>query len=204
MAGEMSANGQESNGGAAKAATEREVLLDVKGLQTHFFSDEGTARAVDGVNYQIHRGETLGVVGESGCGKSVTALSIMRLVPNSARGKHGGRRDPVPRASDILTQVSDAEMREIRGNEIAMIFQEPMTALNPVYTVGNQIIETVRLHQRLRQGTRRATHAIDDAREASASPRPEQRVDEYPASAVGRHAPARDDRDGDVLRSGRS
>ncbi|MCP3915930.1 MAG: ABC transporter ATP-binding protein [bacterium] len=164
----------------AHAAEEREVLLDVKDLRTHFFSDEGTAKAVDGVNYQLHRGETLGVVGESGCGKSVTALSIMRLIPDPPGKTVGG--EILFNGKDIL-KMSDDEVRGFRGNDIAMIFQEPMTALNPVYTIGNQIMETVRLHQGLDK---------DAARERAISmlekvgiPSPRRRVDEYPHQMSG-------------------
>ena len=120
------------------------ALLEVDGLRTWFYTDAGVAKAVDGVSFSIDRGETLGVVGESGCGKSVTAMSILRLIPQPP-GKivegeirfHG--RD--------LTQLPMRELQRIRGNDIAMIFQEPMTSLNPVYTVGDQISEAVQLHQ---------------------------------------------------------
>src|ERR687887_299910 len=123
-----------------------ERLLDVKGLKTHFFTDEGIVRAVDGIDLYINKGETLGVVGESGCGKSVTALSIMRLIPQPpgriVEGQilYNGRN---------LIDLSPAQMRKIRGKEISMIFQEPMTSLNPVFTVGEQIAEAIRLHEGL-------------------------------------------------------
>ena len=133
-----------------------ESLLEVRGLRTHFRGDEGIAKAVDGVNYTVLAGETLGIVGESGCGKSVTALSILGLVPQPP-GFHAGG-EILFRGEDLL-QATEERMREIRGNDISMIFQEPMTALNPVFTVGNQIMETVMLHQGLDKDAARA-HAI--------------------------------------------
>ena len=121
-----------------------ERLLDVKGLKTHFFTDEGVVRAVDGVDFYINKGETLGVVGESGCGKSVTALSIMRLIPQPP-----GRivEGSINYNGKNLLDLSPAAMRKIRGKEISMIFQEPMAALNPILPVGEQVSETVLLHQ---------------------------------------------------------
>ena len=121
-----------------------EPLLEIKGLKTHFFTDEGVVRAVDGVDLYIKPGETLGVVGESGCGKSVTALSVMRLIPTppgritEGQIMYNGRN---------LLDLSPAQMRKIRGKEIAMIFQEPMTSLNPVFTCGEQIAKAIRLHE---------------------------------------------------------
>jgi peptide/nickel transport system ATP-binding protein len=122
-------------------------LLAIEDLQTHFFTRDGVVRAVDGVSYAVEAGETLAVVGESGCGKSVTALSILRLVPSPPGRIVGGaiRFEGV----DLL-QIGEGEMRRIRGNEISMIFQEPMTSLNPVLTVSRQITETLILHQGLR------------------------------------------------------
>jgi peptide/nickel transport system ATP-binding protein len=120
-------------------------LLEVEALQTHFVTDDGTVRAVEGVSFSIAPGETLGLVGESGCGKSVTALSVMRLLPKNARVVGGRVRFD---GTDLLA-LSEAEMRAIRGNRIAMIFQEPMTSLNPVHTIGEQIGEAVRIHQGL-------------------------------------------------------
>ena len=122
---------------------QRPPLLEVQGLRTWFHTDEGIAKAVDGVTYTVAKGQTLGVVGESGCGKSVTALSVMQLVPQPAGRFEGGKI--LFRGQNLLDR-SPEEMREIRGNEIAMIFQEPMSALNPVYTVGNQIMETCLLY----------------------------------------------------------
>lgn len=155
-------------------------LLELKSLQTHFFSDEGTARAVDGVSYKILPGETLGVVGESGSGKSVTALSIMQLVPQPPGEIVGGE---ILFKGESLLGKTDEEMRRIRGNEIAMIFQEPMTALNPVYTVGDQIVETVRVHRGLDKEAARV-HAISML-EKVGIPSPKIRVDEYPHQLSG-------------------
>ena len=135
----------------------RTPLLELRELRTWFRTDEGTAKAVDGVSYAIHDGETLGVVGESGSGKSVTALSVMRLVPSPPGWVEGGE---ILFRGESLLSVPDEEFRRIRGNEIAMIFQEPMTALNPVYTVGDQIMEAVMLHRGIGAEEAR-THAID-------------------------------------------
>jgi oligopeptide/dipeptide ABC transporter ATP-binding protein len=157
-----------------------EPLLEITDLKTYFTSDEGTARAVDGVSYKILPGETLGVVGESGSGKSVTALSIMQLIPQPPGKIVGG---DIRFKGESLLSKSPEEMRRIRGNEIAMIFQEPMTALNPVYTVGDQIIETVRLHRGLDKEAARA-HAIDML-EKVGIPSPATRVDEYPHQLSG-------------------
>ena len=113
-----------------------ERLLEVRNLKTYFFTDEGTVRAVDGVDLHIDKGETLGVVGESGCGKSVTALSIMKLIPQPPGKIVEGviRYD----GQDLVSMPAN-QMRQIRGNDIAMVFQEPMTSLNPVFTIGEQI-----------------------------------------------------------------
>ena len=121
-------------------------ILDVRDLQTVFETADGTVRAVDGVSYSVSAGETLGIVGESGCGKSVTSLSVLRLIPNPPGRIVGGS---VMFAGEDLTQVSDARIRAVRGNEISMIFQEPMTSLNPMMTVGKQISEPLIQHQGL-------------------------------------------------------
>src|ERR1700727_3093830 len=121
------------------------ALLEVENLQTHFRTPEGINRAVDGVSFHVDEGETLAIVGESGCGKSVTAMSLMRLIPEPP-GKIAGS---VRFRGRELLQLSDREMRAIRGNDISMVFQEPMTSLNPVLTVGRQIGETLRMHQEL-------------------------------------------------------
>src|ERR1700748_1328528 len=121
------------------------ALLEVENLQTHFRTPAGINRAVDGVSFHVNEGETLAIVGESGCGKSVTSMSLMRLIPEPP-GRIAGS---VRFAGQDLLALSDHEMRAIRGNDISMIFQEPMTSLNPVLTVGRQIAETLRLHQGL-------------------------------------------------------
>src|ERR1700693_4785405 len=118
-------------------------LLEVKNLQTHFGTPDGVVRAVEGLSFHIDAGETLGIVGESGCGKLVTSMSILRLIPEPPGQIAGSIRFE---GRDLLT-VSEQEMRGIRGNAISMIFQEPMTSLNPVLTVGQQIGETARVHQ---------------------------------------------------------
>jgi peptide/nickel transport system ATP-binding protein/oligopeptide transport system ATP-binding protein len=155
-------------------------LLRVEDLKTWFHTDEGTAKAVDGVSFDVLPRETLGIVGESGCGKSVTSLSILRLVPQPPGDIAGGRI--LFRGLDLLG-LPEKEMRKIRGDDIAMIFQEPMTSLNPVYTVGDQIGEVIRLHRQVSKG---------EARERSIEmlsrvriPDPEQRVDEYPHQLSG-------------------
>jgi ABC-type dipeptide/oligopeptide/nickel transport system ATPase component len=118
-------------------------LLEVEDLRTHFATADGLVKAVDGVSFSIRNGETLGVVGESGCGKSITALSIMRLIERPGRIVAGS----ITLAGRNLLDVSDAEMRDIRGDSISMIFQEPMTSLNPVYTCGDQIEEAIAVHR---------------------------------------------------------
>jgi len=123
-----------------------EPLLSVRNLKTYFYTDEGVVKAVDGLTYDLHKGETLGIVGESGCGKSVHALSIMRLIPQPPGKIVAGE---VFFEGKNLAHLSDEAMRRIRGNRIAMIFQEPMTSLNPVLTIGEQIAEAVMLHQKL-------------------------------------------------------
>lgn len=124
----------------------KEEVLQVKDLKTHFFTDEGVSKAVDGLNFSVSKGETLGIVGESGCGKSITSLSIMRLIDRESGSKIEG--SILFKGKDLLQQ-NEAEMRAIRGNQISMIFQEPMTSLNPVYSVGEQIAEAIRIHQKL-------------------------------------------------------
>ncbi|MCP4399456.1 MAG: ABC transporter ATP-binding protein [bacterium] len=158
----------------------KDILLNVSNLQTYFYTEEGVSKAVDGVDYYVGKGETLGVVGESGCGKSVTALSIMRLIPQPPGKIAGG---DITFDGKSLLGLSQQEMRKIRGNKISMIFQEPMTSLNPVFTIGNQIREAVQLHQRL---SRKASldRAIEMLRLVGISS-PEQRVKEYPHQLSG-------------------
>src|SRR2546421_12527152 len=154
-------------------------LLEVRNLQTHFPTRAGLVRAVDGVSFYVDRGELLGVVGESGCGESITVLSIMRLI--APPGKIVGGE--ILFEGENLLALSDEKMREIRGDDIAMIFQDPMTSLNPVYTVGEQIAEALRLHRKLsRKDARRAT--IEAMKEVSI-PDPARRVDDYPHQLSG-------------------
>jgi oligopeptide/dipeptide ABC transporter ATP-binding protein len=156
------------------------TLLEVRGLQTQFGTDVGVVRAVDGISFTIDAGRTLGMVGESGCGKSVTALSILRLVPSPPGRIVGGE---ILYQGRNLLEFPEREMRRIRGNEIAMIFQEPMTSLNPVFTIGDQIGEAIRLHQRT---SRRETRerAIEMLRLVEI-PEPARRVDDYPHQLSG-------------------
>ena len=154
-------------------------LLEVNSLQTHFRTPDGVNRAVDGVSFQVGEGETLAVVGESGCGKSVTANSILRLIPEPPGKIAGSIRF---RGVDLL-QLSDKEMRRVRGNDISMIFQEPMTSLNPVLTVGRQLGETLRLHQRVsrRQADARAVEML----RLVGIPEAKRRLGEYPHQLSG-------------------
>ncbi|AKI97163.1 ABC transporter ATP-binding protein [Kosmotoga pacifica] len=158
---------------------EKKPLLEVKGLKTYFYTEDGIVKAVDGVSFEVYSGETLGIVGESGCGKSVTSLSIMRLLDE--KGEIAGG-EIIFDGKDILS-LSEEEMRKMRGNEMAMIFQEPMTALNPVYTVGDQIMEAILLHQDVDRDTARKM-AIDMLKKVGI-PEPEKRVDEYPHELSG-------------------
>ncbi len=155
-------------------------LLAVENLKTHFFTFEGVARAVDDVSFHLDKGEVLGVVGESGCGKSVTAQSVMRLIPEPpGRIVHGSIRF----AGTDLARLEMEGMRDIRGNRIAMIFQEPMTSLNPVYTVGNQIGEMFTRHQGLSKKAAR-DKAVEMLRKVQI-PAPEKRVSEFPHQLSG-------------------
>jgi peptide/nickel transport system ATP-binding protein len=156
------------------------VVLDVKGLQTVFFTNSGLFKAVDDVSFTVGRGETLAIVGESGCGKSVTALSIMRLVPDPPGRIVGGS---VTLEGTDLLGLDEAQMRGIRGNRISMIFQEPMTSLNPVMRIGDQITEAVRLHRAM--GRKEAwTKAVEMLRLVRI-PEPERRASEYPHQLSG-------------------
>jgi peptide/nickel transport system ATP-binding protein len=191
-----------------------DILLEVKGLKTHFFLDEGTVKAVDGVDLTIRRGKTLCVVGESGCGKSITARSILQLIDSpgrivdgqvlfypdarsksrsdreSAEEREGGSQVTVQTATQTAGVIDLAaldprgqRMREIRGKEISMIFQEPMTSLSPVHTIGNQIAENVLLHEKVSKQEAR-DRTIEELRRVGI-PRPEQRVDNYPFQLSG-------------------
>ena len=170
----------------------QEVLLEIRDLKTHFALDEGTVRAVDGVDLDVRRKQVVGVVGESGCGKSMTAMSVMRLVPPPGQIVEGEIRfhrqfDDRADAKDIVDlaqfESNDRQLRDIRGNQISMVFQEPMTALSPVRTVGKQITEAILLHQDVNKA-----EARDIAIETLARvkmPNPEQRFDDYPFQLSG-------------------
>ena len=155
------------------------ALLEVRDLRTHFFTDDGVVKAVDGVSFSLEKGKVLGVVGESGCGKSVSALSILRLISPPGRIVSG----EILFEGRDLVKLPEPEMRAIRGNNISMIFQEPMTSLNPVFTVGNQIGEAIMLHQKKsrREARDRSVEMLRRVR----VPAPEQRVDEYPHQLSG-------------------
>src|SRR5688572_25098102 len=154
-------------------------LLEVDNLKTYFQTRAGLVRSVDGVSFRLGEGELLGLVGESGCGKSITALSIMRLI--SEPGKIVGGR--IKFKGEELTTAPAERLREIRGNDIAMIFQDPMTSLNPVFTVGEQIAEALRLHRNLDKKAAKQA-AIEAMREVSI-PSPERRVKDYPHQLSG-------------------
>ncbi len=155
-------------------------LLEVRDLQTHFFTREGVVRAVDGVSFSVDRGRTLGIVGESGCGKSVTALSIMGLVPVPPARIVGGE---VLFEGRDLTTMSERQLSDVRGDEIAMVFQDPMTSLNPTLTIGTQLVETVRRHTDVsRQEARRiATDLLEEVQ----LPKAAQRLKDYPHRLSG-------------------
>lgn len=157
-----------------------ETILELRNLKTHFHTPEGVVKAVDGVSYALNAGETLGVVGESGCGKSVTALSILGLIPQPP-GEISG--DGIYFGDQDLTALSAREMRRIRGNQISMIFQEPMTSLNPVLTVGFQIAEAITRHQELTRKT--ALERAVDMLGLVGIPLPQQRAKEYPHQLSG-------------------
>jgi ABC-type dipeptide/oligopeptide/nickel transport system ATPase component len=157
-----------------------ERLLEVNDLKTYFETDEGTVKAVDGVSFHINKGETLAVVGESGSGKSVTSLSIMRLIPSPPGRIAGGQ---ILFNGQDLVKKSEREMRRIRGNDISMIFQEPMTSLNPVYTVGDQIAEAIVLHQKKSKG--QAMKMAVEMLELVGIPEPAKRVKNYPHQMSG-------------------
>ena len=155
-------------------------LLEVRDLKTHFFTEDGITRAVDGVSFEIEAGETLGIVGESGCGKSVAALSVLRLLPDRIGRTVAGsiRFDGI----DLLA-LTEAQMRDVRGNRIAMIFQEPMTSLNPVLTIGHQIAEALRVHKGLgrKEARAHARRMLELVRISDA----DTRLDDYPYQFSG-------------------
>jgi oligopeptide/dipeptide ABC transporter ATP-binding protein len=165
-------------------STAEEPILSVQDLRTYYYQDEGIVRAVDGASFNVYTGKTLGIVGESGCGKSVTARSILRIVERSGRIESGSiwlRRQNASGQSeklDLTKLDSDSEtMRAIRGDDIALIFQEPMTSFSPFHTVGNQIIEAIRLHSDL--SPKQAREKAIELLRVVGIPRPERRIDEY-------------------------
>lgn len=176
---------------------DRPPLLEISGLKTHFFLEQGIVRAVDGVNLTVHRGETVGIVGESGCGKSVMARSILRIVPPPGHIVEGqilfhqslepadrNNGSAMSRTVDLVKlDGKGKEVREIRGAEISMVFQEPMTSLSPVHTIGAQIEEAILLHQDVSEGEAR-DHAIKML-ESVGMPRPRDIIDRYPHQLSG-------------------
>jgi peptide/nickel transport system ATP-binding protein/oligopeptide transport system ATP-binding protein len=156
-------------------------LLSVKELRTWFFTDQGVAKAVDGISFEVREGETVGIVGESGCGKTVTSLSILGLLPQPpARIMEGSS---IRLRGEELIGSGERRMRSLRGNDVAMIFQEPMSSLNPVYTVGNQISEALRLHRGM--GRKEARAEVVRLLEEVGISEPDRRVDEYPHQLSG-------------------
>lgn len=155
-------------------------LVEIRNLKTHFYTGDGISPAVDGVDLYINRGETLAVVGESGCGKSVTSLSVMRLIPSPPGKIVDG--EILFEGRDLLN-IPEHEMRKIRGNDISMIFQEPMTSLNPIYTIGDQIVETITLHQGLNRKV--SLDKVVEMLRLVGIPLPEKRVKEYPHQLSG-------------------
>jgi len=158
----------------------KDYVLEIKNLKTYFSTSDGTVKAVDDVSLRVKRGKTLGLVGESGCGKSVTAMSILRLIPSPPGRIAGG--EVLFDGKDIL-DFSERDMRDIRGNKISMIFQEPMTSLNPVFTVGNQIAEAITVHNKVSK--KEARERSVDMLRLVGIPSPEERIDAYPHQMSG-------------------
>lgn len=156
-----------------------EKLLEINGLKTHFSSKKGIARVVDGIDLTIYKGETLGIVGESGCGKSMSSLSIMQLIPEPGRIVEGS----IKLKGDNLEKKSEKQMEKIRGNQISMIFQEPMTSLNPVISVGEQIAETIRAHQPISR--KKAKQKSIEMLQLVGIPSPEERAKQEPFQLSG-------------------
>jgi peptide/nickel transport system ATP-binding protein len=155
-------------------------LVEIKNLKTYFYTEDGVIKAVDDVSFKIREGETLGVVGESGCGKSITAMSLMRLIPNPPGKIEGG--ELIFNGKNIL-QLSEEQMMKVRGNDISVIFQEPMTSLNPVFTIGDQIGEAIILHQRLNKSE--AKKIAVNMLKLVGIPRADEIVDCYPHELSG-------------------
>ena len=164
---------------AAVTDQSQDALLDVRGLKTHFFTEGGVVQAVDGIDLRLNRGETLGIVGESGSGKSVTSLSIMRLISFPGRTVEG----TIVFDGTELLDLDEEEMRQIRGNRISMIFQQPTTCLNPVFKVGEQIVEALQIHQGL--NTQEARKRTVDLLALVGLPDPQRRVNQYPHELSG-------------------
>lgn len=154
-------------------------ILEIKGLKTHFLTDNGSVPAVNGVDFHLHKGEVLGIVGESGCGKSVTSLSIMQLVQHPGKIVGG----EIVFKGENLVHASEKRMRQVRGNQIGMIFQEPMTSLNPVFKIGNQLIEAVTIHHKLSKSEARKRAA--DMLKLVGLPRADELLNEYPHQLSG-------------------
>ena len=163
------------------AAPSGELLLEVRDLRTHIDTKNGLVRAVDGVSFRLHAGETLGIIGESGSGKSMTALSMLQVVPKPAARIVGGE---VLYRGENLLEKNESEMRHVRGREIAMILQDPQTSLNPVFTIGNQIVEALRIHRRSKGRKALVQRAIEALREVRIAA-PEERIRSYPHEMSG-------------------
>ena len=158
----------------------KEILLSVRDLAVEFATEQGVVRAVDGVSFDVHSGETIGLVGESGCGKTVTGLSILRLVPCPPGRIAAGR---IEFKGQNLLEIDTGQMRDIRGSQISMIFQEPMTALNPVFTIGNQMVDVLRDHEKMTR--RQARIAAIEMLDKVGIPDPAVRIDDYPHQLSG-------------------
>lgn len=165
---------------APSSTDARQKVLEVRDLCTSFFTEEGEVRAVDGISFDVYKGKTLGIVGESGCGKSVTSLSILRLIAEPPGKIKSGQI--LLDGQDIL-KLSPRELRKIRGNRVSMIFQEPMTSLNPVFTIGNQISEALQVHTDMDRAARRAR--VLELLQMVGIPAADRRIDEYPHQLSG-------------------
>lgn len=157
-----------------------EIILEINQLHTHFFTDSGEIPAVNGVSLKVHKGEVLGIVGESGCGKSVTSLSVMQLIPDPPGKIVDGE---INFCGENLVKASKKRMRKIRGNEISMIFQEPMTSLDPLFTIGNQLSESIRIHQKISKKEARAKSI--ELLKLVGIPRADEIIDEFPHQLSG-------------------